>query len=1210
MRKLLCFFAFLVITVAAIGQSQNGSISGVVTDESGAVVAGAQVVATNVGTGAVRQTVTTSAGEYTIQQLPPQDYKVTITAAGFGSSTASLNVSVGSANTVNAKLSVKSDATVVDVAANSLSGINLENAENSQVINSVQILELPTETRNPYDLTALSGSVSSDPSATSRGVGVNISGSRSASTEILLDGIENTYLFSVGVATTVPLDAVQEFRVLTSNYGPEYGRASGGVVNVVTKAGTNAFHGTAYEFYRPSTFASNSYYNNANGIPQHRFVRNNFGFSIGGPIKRDKLFFFNNTEWLRIRSSNVTQYYIPTPDFIAASNANTQSYFSSFGKVSGTPTKKTLTLGQIGGASGSVSSAFSTDRKTLETNFPTVFNDAFPILQQVNVTVPSDAGGGIPQNTYNIVGRVDYNLSERTQTYGRYVIYNQITPTGTGNVSPYAGFSTATSVKAQNLVYGLTHTFSPSLTSLLQIGLLRINSNSPLGDNPAGPTLFINSGAAPSVAGNSLVFPGYNEGNAGNGLPSGGPQNNIVISPEITYTKGRHTLTFGGQYTYIRDNHTFAIYENAQEALVVGGTAGALVNFQSGVFNYFQANLSPQGKFPCTKNLTTGATPGTTTANGTPAFDPNCTLTTPISQPNFSRSNRYHEGAGYFNDAWKATPRLTLNAGLRYELYGTQHNKNSALDSNFYFGTSGTLQDRIRAGKILQVDSPAPTGVQNPGGKLWNINYKQFAPRIGFAYDLTGDGKTSLRGGFGISYERNFGNVTYNVALNPPAQLAISFTNVDVGASIPISTGVLGSFSGGSGVSKAIPPGTVRAVDPRIKPAYSEFYTLAVERQISNTVSAGVSYIGERGIHNYSIANYNRSYYGQVYENDPALYTLAVGSPASLRNTNRLNPQFTSINVRGADGDSYYNGVNLKLTGGNLFRQGLTLTTNYTYSQSTDNTSSTFTDGQSNGDVGGVAYFDPYNHGLDHGNSDFDQKHRISVGAIWAIPYADHLSSAPARLALGGWEVGSIFNAQTGTPFTMYDCGIAFVTACARVRFNQPQPYQRTGNSIPVANSPDTFQYITFPNYPSSNKVSDRNAAGYGTYVDPRTNYTTTTSGSSPLDASGKAIPGAADLPTIVNGIDTFPGGMTARNAFRGPGNFTFNMNVNKSFRFTERYRLQLRGEAYNVLNHANSYLNLSGANDVSNTPYAQVQKNGPGQGANRQLQLAAKFIF
>ena len=223
-------------------------------------------------------------------------------------------------------------------------------------------------------------------------------------------------------------------------------------MNLVTKAGTNSFHGTAYEFYRPSTFASNSYYNNANVIPQHRFVRNNFGYSVGGPILRDKLFFFSSTEWLRIRSSNVTQFYIPTSQFISASNANTQGFFSKFGTVSGTPTGKILTLGAIGGAPGAISSAFATDRTALEALSGGVFTDAFPMLQQVNVTVPSDAGGGTPQDTYNLVARVDFNLSDRTQMYGRYILYNLANPLGAGNVSPYAGYSTAQSTSAQNLV--------------------------------------------------------------------------------------------------------------------------------------------------------------------------------------------------------------------------------------------------------------------------------------------------------------------------------------------------------------------------------------------------------------------------------------------------------------------------------------------------------------------------------------------------------------------------------------------------------------------------------------------------------------------------------------------------------------------------------------------------------------------------------------
>ena len=251
-------------------------------------------------------------------------------------------------------------------------------------------------------------------------------------------------------------------------------------------------------------------------------------------------------------------------------------------------------------------------------------------------------------------------------------------------------------------------------------------------------------------------------------------------------------------------------------------------------------------------------------------------------------------------------------------------------------------------------------------------------------------------------------------------------------------------------------------------------------------------------------------------------------------NTNRLNPQFTSINVRGADGDSYYNGLNVSARAANLYHQGVTLTTNYTYSHSTDNTSSTFTDGQSNGGVGGVAYLDPYNHGLDHGNSDFDVKDRISVGLLWTPPTSIRrtmLSDWP--LADGSSAVSSLHQRARRSPCT--DCGGNDITACPRAFFLTKPNFQRTGNSKPIAGSPDTFDYIDFPAYPQN----------YNVYRDPKVLTTTGV--------------GASDLPTIINGIDTFPG-MSARNAFRGPGVMSFNADLNKNFKLTERVGMQFRG--------------------------------------------------
>ncbi len=1193
----------LLVSFRAFSQSQNGSITGIVTDATGAVVASATVTVINVGTGGTRTANTDKAGVYDVEGLPPQDYKVTVSVPGFATvTTDKFNVSVGSANKINVKLSVQAEA-IIEVSANSLSGINLENAENSQVIDSEQVLELPTESRNPYDFASLSGFASS--AGGERGVGVNLGGARSASTEILLDGLENTQLFSVGVAANIPVDAVQEFRVISSNYGPQYGRASGGVVNVVTKAGTNQFHGDAWEFYRPSTFVSVGDYNKANGIPQHRFVRNEFGFVVGGPVIKDKLFFFGGNEWLRVRSSNAALYVVPTSQFLALSNANTQNFFTQYGNLVGTPLGNPYTLCQIAGGApdpvtgATVAGSTCTGGAVVDTKFGTQyatatgapklsdrnrlealgagFTETTPLFQLVQVTVPSNAGGGTPQNTYNPVGRLDFNLSSKTQMYGRYTLFNETTPVGSGNISPYAGYNTAVSYKDQNLVYGLTHTFSPSLVSQVQVGLLRVNNNSPIGSNPLGPTLFFNSTTL-SLGGKSAVFPGYSATSASNGLPSGGPQNDIMVSPVFTYTKGRHTMTFGGQYTYIRDNHTFAIYANAQEALVQTGSNGSLVNFQAGQFGYFQANINPQGKYPCTKSLTTGLQ----------VVTPACTITTPISAPAFGRSNRYQEGASFFNEEFRANSRLTLNAGLRYEIYGNQHNKNPNLDSNFYFGTTGSLQDRVRAGQILRTTDTAPAGVQSPGGKLWNTNYKQFAPRVAFAYDLTGDGKTSLRGGFGISYERNFGNVTYNVALNPPGQFAISIANTDNGGTsanpfsgtFPITPGTVGPFSSQAGLQKALPQATVRAVDPRIKPSYQEFYTLGIERQVAHSLAVGLQYQGAHGIHQYTIANYNRSYYGQVYENDPATYTTGAV------NSNRLNPQFTSINVRGADGDSHYDAVNASVRASNLYKTGLTLTANYTFAHALDNTSSTFaSDYGSNGsDVGGVSYFDPYAHRLDYGNADTDIRHRIAIGLVYITP--KYGSNEIVRSVVGGWEFGSQYIAETGSPFTMYDSGLPAVTAIARARFLTPVSHHKTHSSTPVAGLPGYYDYIDFP----ARGATTANNPNYGYYVDPKI--------------------GAADIPTVINGTDTFgggtlSGGMSQRNDFRGPGSQSFNADLIKNFKFKDRYGIQLRAELYNVLNHPNEFLNYGGTNDVNDYPFALTYKDG-----QRQLQLAGKITF
>src|SRR6266853_3636961 len=355
--KTILMLMMVVLMIAPVrAQVETGSISGTVRDTSGAAVAGATVIAHNVATSAERSVTTGDNGQFNIPALPPGIYELTVTSTGFAKFTSRVEVTVGSSVTVDPQLSVGNQTTTIEVVAAGGVEVNTQNQELSQVINTQQMEQLPSLTRNPYDFVQLAGNVSSgdrtaaggDQNQTNRGAGVNINGQRSSGTEVLLDGVENVDIFTADVGEQVPLDSVQEFRVVTSDFDAQYGRASGGVVNVSTKSGSNTFHGGLWEFNRLSAYTANTFGNAVSGAPKGRYTRNQFGYSAGGPVKKDKLFFFQSTEWLRVRSSSTNVVEVPTPQFIAAANSNTQGFFSKFGALrSNFSQLKTFTRDQL-----------------------------------------------------------------------------------------------------------------------------------------------------------------------------------------------------------------------------------------------------------------------------------------------------------------------------------------------------------------------------------------------------------------------------------------------------------------------------------------------------------------------------------------------------------------------------------------------------------------------------------------------------------------------------------------------------------------------------------------------------------------------------------------------------------------------------------------------------------------------------------------------
>src|SRR2546425_3661726 len=338
-------FVLVMVVGSAMGQAETGRINGKVIDPNGATVPGATVTVKSVATGAERTATASSDGTYTVTNLQPGLYDVTTQGGSFAATTQRVEVTTGARVSLESQLGIQQIAGEVNVVAQGGVEVNTQTQELSTFVSSTQIRELPTLTRNPYSLVSISGNVNPD-NASGRGTGFSINGQRSASTNILLDGGENVDNFVAAVGQSIPLDAVNEFRVITSNFSAEYGRASGGIVNVSTRPGTNDFHGTLYEFNRVSRLASSGFDLNARGNPKPLFVRNQFGYSLGGRIVRDKLFFFNSTEWTRVRSSTTVNRLVPTPQLIAGSNARTQAIFAG-ATLAATPTGTVFTIGQV-----------------------------------------------------------------------------------------------------------------------------------------------------------------------------------------------------------------------------------------------------------------------------------------------------------------------------------------------------------------------------------------------------------------------------------------------------------------------------------------------------------------------------------------------------------------------------------------------------------------------------------------------------------------------------------------------------------------------------------------------------------------------------------------------------------------------------------------------------------------------------------------------
>jgi hypothetical protein len=468
---------------------------------------------------------------------------------------------------------------------------------------------------------------------------------------------------------------------------------------------------------------------------------------------------------------------------------------------------------------------------------------------------------------------------------------------------------------------------------------------------------------------------------------------------------------------------------------------------------------------------------------------------------------------------------------VRYEHYGVQHNDNQSLDSNFYSGPGSNIFQQVADGQV-QI---AP---QSPVGQLWAPRWGTASPRVGFAYDVFGNGRSSIRGGFGISYERNFGNVTFNTIENVPAFAVLEIFSTSSNP-VPVTNSDVGPL-GVAGPPVPLPPSELRNVNQNINVSQTQFWSLALQHQLARNSFMELSYSGAHGVHLYDITAGNPIGGAQAY------LGAAVDCPGTTTEClTRPNDQYAAINIRGSGGSSSYDSLNVKYQAQNLRNSGLDIIANYTWSHSLDDLSSTFSDSSQGGSgyLGNLGYLDPLHPGLDWGSSDFDVPNRLVVSPIWQTPWLSHGHGLLTEVA-GGWTASGIFTARAGTPFSAYDFTYNVNGYSGVPRIVPATPITSFKAGSPRNIGVNEFQVLT--------------------------------------------IPGANDLapfnPTLgVSDFGPFPAGMTGRNAFRGPGAWNTDLSLSKKFKFTESMDIQFRAEGFDVFNHHNLYVNES-ALGVTNT--------------------------
>jgi len=1168
MKNIGAAFAVLLTlgTISAYAQTDTGAITGIVQDKSSARIPSATVDVTNTATGVTLTYVTNGSGEYYAQQLIPGMYNVTVKHAGFQTEVRQ-SIAINPQDRIQVDFSIGVSSVEQQVVVNeSTVELQTQSAEVSGLMPSQELSDMPLNGRDYDQLVLTQPGVFRDNTVSNGAEGLfSVNGNLQLQNYFQLDGIDNNSksenLQEQSTQSVIPPpDALQGFVLQTRTYSAEFGTSAGAVVNVSTKSGTNQFHGAAWDFIQNGALNANTFFNDYNGVAKGQYDQNQFGGTFGGPIKRDKTFFFAAYENL-LSTTALTEFAIvPTTamqggDFSAATNG---TYMSKYNMSAVVPS-------QAGCITGNVVANNTTCRDPVGAKLMALY--PAPNIAPFNTFTGAnnyEYVGSVPNNTKTLDVRIDHTLNKTNQIFGRYALdwanyQSPATWTSNAVAGNGAGFPTAYILHDQSVALGWTKTISSNLLNTAHLGFLRTYSHS----NPIGVTVGQSQAASllglQGVPQNKWAFgiPPFQE----SGLTSIGgsyyrPQYQVAQTYQILealyWTKGSHSMQFG--------------YEFHQDAL-----------------NFFDIQ-SPQGII-----YNSGIY---SSANGFSGADillgdsSQLILSEPIEINNYVRGNSF-----YAQDTWRAGSKLTLNYGLRYELYPPFWIDREGRTANFSCGTQVYPA-------CLAAGPPANGGtmVQATSGNGWSgdtqmqTDHIDFAPRIGISYHLTGP--LVVRAGYGIFHQfiNRIGSESM-LQQNPPylgswqisqsngsttpvfqmdsangenSGAYLSSTSInDLLVPGPAVTCVTGTLTNGvcvNGVAGGLPTQHVRAQGINSRTSYIQQTSFGLQYRLSGNTILSANYIGNWGRKMNRVQNANQGFVQSCPTCATVTGTAVIYFPlTSFNSGNTIDANHTSngagqhafVELATNDGNTDYNALEL-----NLQRQmshRLMYNVSYTWSHNMAD----FVDNLTGGDTPQNAH----DYGHEMSNSYQDVRQRFVANGTYELPIGKgglvmNNNSLSSRL-IGNWQVSTIVTFQGGEPFNVSATAVN----------------DTGGNSASYANC-------------NSNPF-------VGASKNPRTYVGT--------NATGFFINSAAFSAPVLGNFGTCRPRM-----YHGPGLKNADLSLFKQFPLREAEKIELRFEAFDFLNHP-SFGNPAANISTSGANFGKVTSTTAGP---RIMQIAAKFYF